>query len=517
MESFKSYTFVTYPTKQKYIILYNKAICIRDLKNKISYDIFNNFFGEELSTYKLSKTYRAWYDKNILNSHDYDKALQGVVEDYNILFKKIKKAAVVKVQKIIDFKSKTITSKTTKLSMAISFCVRYYNKSFLQFITNTNDTKNEAYSNFIHYYNKYGNRIIELSKNIQKRKCIIVEPIKYTSINFTSCNQLSKPLLQLNKKRHGKFNIVFVLGAQKTNNGKLLLFSKFNQTFHGDIEDFNYSKNKANEYICNYTLCFEKEIIKVILTKRITIKPPVLNKTRYVGVDINIKHNLFSLSNGDTIDYDREILNKTLSILKHLDINQKNFIKNNNKNRNYKTNKHKKIIKNNSIVLENMLNKKCNDLVKWCISNNKDHIVLEDLQKATKTFASIRNIKISRIYEILDLKNIKHKIKRIANKHNLQVTFVHPEYTSQSCKCGNITKNNRLKQEIFICTKCGDTMNADTHAAQMIEDRMSNAVLREKLLSHTSNGYIAKYIKPINILEVLYDTYTKINGDVLEI
>jgi len=45
---------------------------------------------------------------------------------------------------------------------------------------------------------------------------------------------------------------------------------------------------------------------------------------------------------------------------------------------------------------------------------------------------------------------------------------VNPKNTSRECICGHIDKNNRPKQAIFKCVKCGHTQNADHRASENI-------------------------------------------------
>ena len=57
-----------------------------------------------------------------------------------------------------------------------------------------------------------------------------------------------------------------------------------------------------------YTLCFEEENkIRIILSYEDKRYIPE-NKSNFVGIDINSKHNLFQCSNDLTIDYDRKLL-----------------------------------------------------------------------------------------------------------------------------------------------------------------------------------------------------------------
>ena len=54
----------------------------------------------------------------------------------------------------------------------------------------------------------------------------------------------------------------------------------------------------------------------------------------------------------------------------------------------------------------------------------------------------------------------------------IPVVFVDPAYTSKGChSCGHTHNKNRPTQELFACTKCGITMNADMNAAINIAKR----------------------------------------------
>lgn len=48
----------------------------------------------------------------------------------------------------------------------------------------------------------------------------------------------------------------------------------------------------------------------------------------------------------------------------------------------------------------------------------------------------------------------------------IPILLINPAYTSQTCsKCNHCEKNNRLLQELFICKKCGYSLNADYNAS----------------------------------------------------
>jgi putative transposase len=73
---------------------------------------------------------------------------------------------------------------------------------------------------------------------------------------------------------------------------------------------------------------------------------------------------------------------------------------------------------------------------------------------------------------------LEYKVKARGGKF----VKVNPRHTSQTCNCcGHVSKENRLKQEKFVCTACGHRANADVNAAKNIRDRGihgSNASLK---------------------------------------
>ncbi len=72
---------------------------------------------------------------------------------------------------------------------------------------------------------------------------------------------------------------------------------------------------------------------------------------------------------------------------------------------------------------------------------------------------------------------------------------VDPQHTSQTCNvCGHVSKENRLKQEKFVCKACGHKDNADVNAAKNIRDRGihgSNASLKiaDKAMDEESTSF----------------------------
>ena len=126
-----------------------------------------------------------------------------------------------------------------------------------------------------------------------------------------------------------------------------------------------------------------------------------------MGVDTNLKHNLFSTSINETIDYDRKMFNGYVKFLKKID-KKENLSKGEEKQKNLWM-----------VRIKNMLKQKCSELIDLAINNNKDHIVLEDLELFAKSFVrslDLEGFKYSRLVRMLKLSGLINYIKSIAIK-----------------------------------------------------------------------------------------------------
>ena len=67
------------------------------------------------------------------------------------------------------------------------------------------------------------------------------------------------------------------------------------------------------------------------------------------------------------------------------------------------------------------------------------------------------------------LSTLKKWFRDQAHKMGMRVHDLPSAFSSQACECGHVSASNRKKQPVFLCTVCGATHNADTHAADNIE------------------------------------------------
>ena len=179
-------------------------------------------------------------------------------------------------------------------------------------------------------------------------------------------------------------------------------------------------------------------------------------------------------------------------------------------NKEYKIDKHKQhkldVLKAKMIKSEQAL------IAKMCKNLSEQgyhHIVMENLDnRFGKCYAKDvdnEDINYNRKVKFLGLSSLKQEVEHIARNYDIAVSTVQSEYTSKMCPiCGCIEDENRPNQETFGCIECGHKDNADFNAAKNIKNRVTEAVLCEKLLKQLDNGaYEPKKLKREKVKEVL--------------
>ena len=361
----------------------------------------------------------------------------------------------------------------------------------------------------LYYLNKFEQRLIDLV--LLKRSNVITKltehPIEFVSLSYKSLNQVATPLIDYNSNKNSIFNIFISLGAFGKNNRKLLeIPTKYSKDFHGLIKDYQKGHNTS------YTIVFEgKTPVRVALSVD-REDEIVTDKFNVIGVDVNVKHNLFATSLNTIIDYDRKIFNEYVQFLKKLDAKKTRIKKLNNNTPQPLSNRDRRFYNQQQLRIKDMLKRQCSRLVEEVVLNKKDHLILEDLSQMGKSFyrsEEFEGFKYSRLIRLLNLADLKNIATSICNKNDIQITFVQPHYTSQTCPiCGYISGENRKSQEKFECKECGHKNNADSNAAQNIFNRFHEDVLRERLLTKTNIGtYVPKKLKKETIKQSIEEFY----------
>ena len=506
-------------TRLKYNELYNFAVLIRNHKNTVSQYVNDNILHfVEYNKFSFMKEMRLLYKGILTSSFDaqlYTQVFTCYQNKFDAIQRKLKfEASVFKGLDLYkrntknhnkgDLKKVLIDRKQTPLSNCLTYLARYGNESIIEYIKNqlkttTDEKKREFYSNILRCCNKFGfNRLYNLA--LYKRQRIIKHyseyPIEFKSLTFSGRSR-KKCIIDYNKKFCSKINSFISLSGFARKSFDIPV--TFNKTYHGNMRDYRKSDPSYE-----YTLTFDEKHkqVKVHLCKDGERYIPQAGNN-IVGIDVNCKHNLFSLSNNTTYDYNRKLVNDFCNLSLEVDVLK-------GKNKEYKVGKRKqykldtlktKMVKSEQQLIAGM----CKNLQ----SQGVNHIVMEDLNNGFgKCYVKDKgngDINYNRKVKFLGLSSLKNEVEHIARKYDIAVSTVQASYTSKMCPvCGCIEDENRPNQETFECVECGYKANADFNAAKNIRNRVFVTVLRESLLKQLDNGaFEPRKLKREKVKEVL--------------
>lgn len=488
-------------TRQKYDELYDFAVLIRNHKNIVSQYVNNNLLHFlDYSKFQFMKEMRVRF-KNVVPSSFDAQLYTQVFTCYENKFKTIQRRLIfdvptfrgfeyykrdTKKHKKGDLKRVIVEKKQTKLSSCITYLARYGNENILDYINSIIITcdanKRDYYNNILKCCEKFGfERLYALA--LSKRQRIINKyannPIEFSSLTFSGrCRK--KRIIDYNRRFGSVINSFISLSGFSRKSFDIPV--TFNKGWHGNMKD--YRKNNP-DYEYTLTLDEKNHQVNVSICKDGERYIPEPNG-KTIGIDVNCKHNLFSLSNETTYDYDRKLVNDFCKLSNEIDKLKEDKTYVIGKRKQWKLNKLKeKIIKNEQQTIAIMCK---NEKAK-----GTGHIVMEDLNNGFgKCYVKDKyngDINYNRKVKFLGLSSLKQEVEHIARKYDIAVSTVQASYTSKMCPiCGCIDDGNRLNQETFECVECGYKDNADFNAAKNIRDRVLVTVLRDKLLKQLDNG-----------------------------
>lgn len=503
-------------TRSKYDELYNHAILIRNHKNEISQIVSKNLnYFLEMSKFVFMKHFRDLFP-NTLSSNFYNQCYTDIFTCYQNKFESIQKKLNFELSKLNkpsfykrdtkskkkgDLKEVSFTKYKTKLTVVLSYLARYGNENTLFYIKQLllNDdlpsSKKELFKDIVFYCEKYSfERLLKLA--LLKRENVFKKysnPIEFKSLTFRGRSR-KKQLISYNKRFSSKIN-GFISLSWSNEKKTLDIPIKFNKHYHGNIKDY-IKKSNDYEYIIKFNERKKDVIINICKDGKRYI-PKIKDTDEVVGIDVNVKNNLFCLSNGDVYDFNRKLLKDYTDLMNTIE--KTNQI---GKRKQHKINVLKnKMLKGN----QNLISTMCKDLQ----SKGIKQLSLENLENGFgKSFVKDKNhddINFNRIVSFLKISSLKEEIEHIGRKYDIGVSLVHSSYTSKQCnKCGCIEDENRLTQEEFKCVECGYTENADLNASLNIKKRVSETVFRDALLKNIGNGvYRPKILSRVKVKEML--------------
>ena len=483
----------------KFTKLKDLAVELNLHKNKVSVEVSKDLgLFMEINPNKFVTFMRTKY-YGIVGSNFDSQLYKDIFIKYDNKFKQIQKKLIFKKltfegfefykrktknKQKGDFKLVKIKKESTELSVVLTYLARYGNENIVDYInsqlTLVEPNKQNFYTNILNKINKFGfNRLMNL---VNQRKNRIInkysKPIVFKKLTFGGRSRLTD-IIKYNKNYNSKIK-TFINLSWLERSTKLYIPVKYSKNWHGSLKSFH---KKSNDY--EFLIVFNEDKITVNICKSGDRFIPD-NKTNFVGIDVNIKHNLFALNDGSAFDYNRQLINdlcKELTKIDKLKANKDYVV---GKNRQTKVDLIKNKIKKSNEQL-------CSDVCKYLNTKGLDHIVMEDLTngfgRSNVKDKNNHNINFNRTVAALNLSSLKQMMEHVARNYNVSVSTVHPHYTSKACPlCGCIDDGNRTNQETFCCVKCGHKDNADTNAAVNIKNRVVSTVLRNKLLKLNKIG-----------------------------
>lgn len=394
--------------------------------------------------------------------------------------------------------------------------------TYLENKANNATSANSMYKKWMELITKFSyERILTLC--VKKYLNVLNRKVIFKKLTITHRNTISSLKTQIGINNNlQKFNAFLNFNIPKQ--GEITLLFRYNQNYHMDLKDFMISgtqKAKLEElekFLTGYKQTQFKFTINVdTLYNQINIyyalektsknstthtkfdSESIQNYNNYIGVDVNVKNNILALSDGKAFKSNKLLIKKFI----RFDNARKRCQSNKDLNHNPKPFGKEMLLRQekNNRRSKWYLEQLVNEFLDYCQEKGYNHIVMENLnlQKTKSNAKNKDGINYNRIASLLHLNDIKHVIKRLANKRDIAVSWVNPKYTSQQCPiCGHINKDNRITQEVFCCENCFHNNNADINAAINIKNRMFIKEYRSLLMKFDKefNGYKGKvYIK----------------------
>lgn len=393
--------------------------------------------------------------------------------------------------------------------------------TYLENKANNATSVNSMYKKWMELITKFSyERILTLC--VKKYLNVLSRKVTFKKLTISHKNTINSLKTQVGLVNLKKFNAFLNFNIPKQ--GEIVLLFRYNQNYHMDLKNLMISGTqkakledlerfptgyKQTQFTFTINVDTLHNQINIYYALEKTSKnsttytkfdsESIQNYNNYIGVDVNIKNNILALSDGKTFKANKSLIKKCI----RFDNARKRCQNNKDINHNPKPYGKEMLLRQekNNRRSKWYLEQLVNEFLDYCQEKNYNHIVMENinLQKTKSEAKNKDKINYNRLASLLHLNDIKHVIKRLANKRDIAVSWVNPKYTSQQCPiCGHINKDNRITQEVFCCENCFHNNNADINAAINIKNRMFIKEYKNLLMKFDKefNGYKGKvYIK----------------------
>jgi len=283
---------------------------------------------------------------------------------------------------------------------------------------------------------------------------------KFPSFNNISM-QLDQKVAKIEKKKEDKAkHFDYWIKLSTLQKGNPIYIPVYKSSYFEEKEGKHLNFIQINEKEDNIEIAFLKEIQK---------ETNYIPKTEKISIDIGLK-SLFAVNTGDL--YGKEFYKH----IKHYDKVITDL----------QANLQKQGIKPNQSKRYRELNRKLREYIKNEINRllkrifkiyQPKQIVVEKLDFRNPDLSP----NLNRILTRFGKKIIKQKLEDLKERFGIEIIYVNPAYTSQTCSnCGYVDKRNRKTQEEFECLICGKKINADINASRNIGVRSSNPMINKR-------------------------------------
>jgi hypothetical protein len=345
-------------TRSKYDELCDVAVNLRDFRNEVSKlinsDLLHyldysplNFVTEmrKAFPYRISSCFdKQVYSQVFTNYQNKFDAILRKIQFQKITFKGFELyKRNSKDHKKGDLKNTLFNKSHTDLTICLSYLARYGKESTLEYLkqkvgklSNTTDKKEtkqkQFYQNIIDKCAKFGfDRLLKLALSRRNRtiKHYSEYPIEYKSLTFSGRSR-KKFIVDYNSNYNSEIKAFVSLSGFSKKSFDIPV--KYSKDYYGRMK--SYRKNSADY---EYTITFDeyRKQVSIIYVKDGERYIPEA-KDEIIGIDVNSKHNLLSLSNGETYDFNRKLLEDFCSLSLRVDELKS-------KNKNYEIGKRKGI------------------------------------------------------------------------------------------------------------------------------------------------------------------------------
>lgn len=506
-------------THLKYNELKAFAVALRDHRNSVSEYVNSNLmFFLDMSKFTFFKEMRARFKDIVPSSFDaqlYSLVYTAYVNKFEAVAKRLRFEKITyegcefykrdtKKNRRGDFKRVVVTKEATGLSRTLTWLARYGNAGSVEYMKSMQSTcdgkKRAFYEMMLGVCERFTlTRLLRLAMQRRERalRKYSENPIEFKSLTFGGRSRKGD-IIAYNSRFGSVINAFISLSGLGRKSFDIPV--KFSKDWHGNMRDY---RKKSPDY--EYLVTFDEKHREVsILIAKLGMRYMPEAGDNIVGIDVNVKHNLLSLSNGMTVDYDRKLVADYCRFALETDRLKE-------RDKDYRIGRRRQIkmdtLKRKTVKSEQ---ESIAVLCKSLQVQGVNHIVMEDLDNGFgKCYVKDKDnvdINYNRKVKFLGLSSLKQEVEHIARKYDIAVSTVQASYTSKMCPiCGCIEDENRPNQETFECIECGHKDNADFNAAKNIRNRVILVtVLRESLLKQLDNGaFEPRKLKREKVKEVL--------------